>query len=208
MEFHRDTAICAHQKYQASGFKLVDLVLQGWFSDRIKLKICQAAGIADRVFDIGNDGIREAKVPAVVIEFFGIIAHIFIVEKAFHCWRPVKRPFVHLSGALYDHIYDVLWIFRGRRKAGVLEAIYPCLQSAADFLRAVGMCHHRKPVFMGFVHDGLHLVHGHFVLVNQFYAVHPGICKFLDFGPCICYAIDPPAEGFCTGVRFMLQKRP
>src|SRR5262249_47767760 len=103
-------------------------------------------GVFDRFSDVGDDLRRQTFAPGRVVELFGVVAQIFIVEQPFDRGRPEERAQGHIRRALADHRDDVGRVFGRRRQAGVLEAIDSGLQPTANLFGAVRMRDHREPV--------------------------------------------------------------
>src|SRR5262249_11041298 len=207
VKLHRDAAVSADQLHDAGFAQLVKLLRQRGPADRVELEIREAVGVFDRFSDVGDDLGRQTFAPGRVVELFGVVAQIFIIEQTFDRGRPEERAEGHIRRALADHRDDVGRVFGRRRQAGVLEAIDSGLQPAANLFGTVRMRDHREPVFVRFVDHGADFIHRHLILVDQLYDIDSGIGQLADFGPRVVNAFDPPAEIFRSGIRLVLNER-
>ena len=69
------------------------------------------------------------------------------------------------------------------------------------------MAYYFQFVFVGFIHHRFELFHGHLVVVDEFDAIHSGFGQLAYFVAGVFRAVYPPAEQFCTRIRFFLDKR-
>lgn len=105
-------------------------------------EVAEPTGVLERLLDVLDDGIGQAQVPTGVVECFGVVAYVLVVEKALHGGRPEERAEAHLCGALFNHGHDVVRVFGRGRQTGVFKVVSSRLHAPADFIGAVRVRHY------------------------------------------------------------------
>ena len=166
MEEHGDAAVSADHQHYPRLSELLEFFLQSRPSNGRQLVVGQPVGGGQRCSDVVNNVLRQAFFPGGVVQHFGEIPHVLIVEQYGDGGRPVERPEIHLSRPLLKHSHDIGWIFGGAGEARMFKVVHACFNASANLFRPVGMAHHFQPILMSFVHLCHHFIHGHLVLVN------------------------------------------
>ena len=135
--------------------------------------------------------------------------HLVVLPQALDRRRPVQRTATNPAGCspLVEEFHDVIRVTGCRRQPGVFEIVDADLEAASDFVGTVRVRHHRQPVLVRFVDDGLCFLVGHLVLVDQLDDVDAGIGQPLDLGTGVPGAVDAPAKRLGPRVGAMLDER-
>ena len=81
--------------------------------------------------------LAETFVPGGIVEVFGIVANVFVVEQTFDGRGPEQRSRRHVGRTLANHLDDVLGILRRRCESSVLEVVDSRRQSPANLFGPV-----------------------------------------------------------------------
>jgi hypothetical protein len=208
MEFHRYAAVGAHQQHDAGVAQLLDLALERRLALRRQLEVQQFLGMGDGLADVGNGVGLQTPVPAIRVQFLGVVARVVVIPQTLDSGCPVQGTAPHATrgGAFVQQAHHVIRVLRRGGQTGVLEVVDADRQPAADFLRAVRMSHHLQAPLVRLVDHGFRFLVSHLVLVDQLDHVDAGIGQAVDLVAPVAGAVDAPAEGLGARIRPVLDE--